>query len=515
MRTWQKRLVVLLIIVGCVGGGLAWKALQGKDRVPQFRTTPVTRGELLVTIDATGTLEPEEVVDVGAQVAGQILSLGKDADGKPVDYGSRVAKDAVLALIDETLSQADVKQAEAGVTSAEAGVQRAAADVVQLKAGVTQAEAQLASAQAGIKSAEANLEQLQAKFVQAQRDWERAKRLGPSEALAQATYDGYLSAFDSAQANVAVGQAALVQARASHDAFGAASAMASAAVAVGEASALQAKASLAQAETSLWRAKRNLGYCTITCPVDGIVIDRRVNVGQTVVASLNTPSLFLIAKDLKRLQVWVAVNEADVTSIFPGQPVAFTVDARPDETFKGEVIKVRPNAAMTQNVVTYTVEIGTDNSAGRLLPYLTANVKFEVNRREGVLLAPNAALRWTPTLAQVEPASREGAGAAASPAPAAHATGRAAAAAGKAEEAKAAKTKAGVVYTVQGAYVRPLVVQVGLTSGTVTELSGEGLAEGTELVIGVQTAAGTAAQTSNPFAIKMPRPPGGGGGPPH
>ena len=230
MRTWQKRLVVLLIIVGCVGGGLAWKALQGKDRVPQFRTTPVTRGELLVTIDATGTLEPEEVVDVGAQVAGQILSLGKDADGKPVDYGSRVAKDAVLALIDETLSQADVKQAEAGVTSAEAGVQRAAADVVQLKAGVTQAEAQLASAQAGIKSAEANLEQLQAKFVQAQRDWERAKRLGPSEALAQATYDGYLSAFDSAQANVAVGQAALVQARASHDAFGAASAMASAAV---------------------------------------------------------------------------------------------------------------------------------------------------------------------------------------------------------------------------------------------------------------------------------------------
>jgi HlyD family secretion protein len=494
MKTWLKRLAGLLIVVLGVGGFFVWKAWRSKEQAPLFRTVPITRGDLLVTIDATGTLEPEEVVDVGAQVAGQILSLGKDADGKPVDYGSRVTQGAVLALIDEALPQADVRQAEAGVTAAAAGVQRAEADVVQLKAGVAQAEARLASAQAGITSAEANIEQLRAKSLQAQRDWERAKRLGPSEALAQATYDGYQSAHDAALANVA---------------------MSAAAVAVGEASVSQAKATLAQAETSLWRAKRNLGYCTITCPVDGVVIDRRVNIGQTVVASLNTPSLFLIAKDLKRLQVWVAVNEADVTSIFPGQSVEFAVDARPDETFTGEVIKVRLNASMTQNVVTYTVEISADNSGGQLLPYLTANVKFEVHHRENVLLVPNAALRWTPTAALVDPAFRENGSAAASPSAGAPANGPAASVPGRTGKAKAEKAKEGVVYTAHGATVRPLLVRVGLTNGTVTEIEGEGLAAGTELVSGVQTAAAAAAQTSNPFAIKMPSRPPGGGGPPH
>ena len=148
-------------------------------------------------------------------------------------------------------------------------------------------------------------------------------------------------------------------------------------------------------------------YCTIKSPVKGVIIDRRVNIGQTVVASLNAPSLFLIAKDLKRMQVWVAVNEADIGKIQPGLPVSFTVDAFPGETFRGEVGKVRLNASMTQNVITYTVEVITDNSNGRLLPYLTANVQFELSRLSGVLLAPNAALRWTPPAEQVAPEFRE------------------------------------------------------------------------------------------------------------
>jgi HlyD family secretion protein len=164
---------------------------------------------------------------------------------------------------------------------------------------------------------------------------------------------------------------------------------------VGEAAILQAKAGLAQAEAVLRRAQRNLGYCTITSPVKGVIIDRRVNIGQTVVASLNAPSLFLIAKDLTRMQVWVAVNEADIGKIRPGQPVTFTVDAFQGETFRGEVGKIRLNASMTQNVVTYTVEIITDNASGRLLPYLTANVQFELSRASYVLMVPNAALRWT------------------------------------------------------------------------------------------------------------------------
>ena len=140
------------------------------------------------------------------------------------------------------------------------------------------------------------------------------------------------------------------------------------ALAVGEASVVQAEAALRQAEI-------NLGYTTIRSPVKGVIVDRRVNIGQTVVASLNAPSLFLIAKDLTRMQVWASVNEADIGRIRAGQTVRFTVDAFPGETFVGEVAQVRLNATMTQNVVTYTVVVTADNPEGRLLPYLTANLQ--------------------------------------------------------------------------------------------------------------------------------------------
>jgi HlyD family secretion protein len=127
-----------------------------------------------------------------------------------------------------------------------------------------------------------------------------------------------------------------------------------------------------QAEAALRRARRNLDYCTIKSPVKGVIIDRRVNIGQTVVSSLNAPSLFLLAKDLTRMRVWVQVNEIDIGHIHPGQPVTFTVGAYPDQVFRGEVGKIRLNAGMTQNVVMYVVEVVTDNSSGKLLPYLTA-----------------------------------------------------------------------------------------------------------------------------------------------
>src|SRR5208337_2698142 len=149
---------------------------------------------------------------------------------------------------------------------------------------------------------------------------------------------------------------------------------------------LQAQKAVDQAQATLKKAQDNLSYCTIISPVKGVIIDRRVNIGQTVVSSLNTPSLFLIAKDLNRLQVWVSVNEADIGRIHPGQPATFTVDAYPGEVFPGEVGKVRLNATMTQNVVTYTVEINTDNSGGKLLPYLTANVNFLAGEATNALL---------------------------------------------------------------------------------------------------------------------------------
>ena len=458
MKKWITRLIVVIVVLGAVGTATAWYLRRGNGQSVTFETAKVTRGNLLVTIGASGTLEPEEVVDVGAQISGRILSFGKGTDGKTVDYGSGVAQDAVVARIDDSLYQADAAQAEAQVASAKAGVQRAEADLGQLKA----------------------------KLLCAQRDWERAKRLGPSEALAQAAYDAYESAYETAKANVAVGEAAI----------------------------LQAKASLTQAEKSLWRAQRNLEYCTITSPIKGMVIDRRVSVGQTVTAGMETPSLFLIAKDLGRMQVWVSVNEADIARVYPGQPVTFTVDALPDEKFQGQVYRIRPNASMTQNVVTFTVEIATDNSAGRLRPYLTASVRFEVDHRANVLRVPTSALSWTPAVDQVAPEYRQG-----PPGSQTSVPSPLPAEAPPASQPAAGKGMApAVLWIVQGQYVRPIPVLSGLSDGTNVEVNGQGLAEGMDVVTGTQTgSSATQGDVTNPFTPKPPKnmkPPSGGGGPP-
>jgi HlyD family secretion protein len=449
MKAVIKLIIVVLVVGVATAVVIRWAVRQGNAEAVSFRTDPVTRGDLLVTISATGTLEPEEVVDVGAQISGQIVSFGNDADGKTIDYGSVVKKDMVLARIDDALYEADVKTDDA----------------------------QVRSAKAGVRYAEANLAQLKAKLLQAERDWQRAQKLGPSEALAQTTYDAYQSAYECAKANVDLGTAAVEQAQVSQ----------------------------AQAETALWRAQRNLGYCTISSPVNGIVIDRRVNTGQTVAAGLNTPSLFLIAKDLKRMQIWVSVNEADIGKVRSGQPVTFTVDAFRGETFKGEVGKVRLNASMTQNVVIYTVEINVDNFDGRLLPYMTASVKFEVNRRNNILLVPNAALRWQPTAEQTSAEYR------------AQTQGDSSLA--------GQKQQTGVVWKAEGQTARPIQVRLGISNGKTTEADGEGLTEGVEIITGVQSAA------SAPFVVKssgnttsndatspfMPKPPAqrkGNPGPP-
>ncbi|MEJ5375049.1 MAG: efflux RND transporter periplasmic adaptor subunit [bacterium] len=443
MRRITKMGMGALFLLGLGLGG--WVYLRGQETKPDaasFRTAKVEKGDIMVTISATGTVEPEEVVDVGAQVAGQIVSFGTDSAGRPVDYGSLVEEGTVLARIDDSLYAAEVAQAEA----------------------------QLQSARASLQKAEADLEQLKAKLQQAERDWKRAQRLGPSEALSQASYDSYQSAYEVAAANLAVGKAAVAQAR----------------------------AGVAQAEATLQRARRNLSYCTIRSPVKGVIIDRRVNIGQTVVASLNAPSLFLIAKDLRRMQVWVAVNEADIGRIRPGQPVSFTVDAFPGETFRGEVGKIRLNASMTQNVVTYTVEVLTDNSSGKLLPYLSANVSFHLEEKKGVLLVPNSALKWRPQPGQYSRAdsSRES---------------RRAGSDTGGKPVQVSGPNQGILWVVgDGSKLQPLRVLVGLSDGLRTEVQGENLKEGLEVVVGQQAAPRQAAGSVTPFTPQVT--PGAGRG---
>ena len=340
MRGKLKVTVVTVIVVAAAGaaGAWAWHAHHGAK--PLWRTGTVRKGNLMAMITATGTVEPEEVVDVGAQVSGQFLKFGTDKNGKPIDYDSVVKSNDLLASIDTSLFQADVNLDKAVVDSDKA------------------MEAQ----------ATANVEQMKAKEVEAEADWKRAQILGPSEALAPTTYDSYKANYEIAKANLNVAIAAVAS----------------------------ANAATKQAQASLAKAQQTLDYCTIRSPVDGVIIDRRVNLGETVASSLNTPSLFLIAKDLTRIQVWASVNEADIGSIHTDQDVTFTVDAFSNRTFHGKVNKVRLNATMTQNVVTYTVEIDTDNADGKLLPYLTANVNFLTGEATNVLLVLNSALRWHP-----------------------------------------------------------------------------------------------------------------------
>jgi HlyD family secretion protein len=454
MRRVLKILLIMAAVLAVAAGAAVWWRREARGPQTVFRTAPVTRGDLVATINATGTVEPEEVVDVGAQVAGLIQAFGTDKQGKPVDYGSVVGVGTVLARIDATLYAADVDTAKA----------------------------QVQQAQANQLSAAANVEQMKAKLLQAQADWARAQRLGPSEALAPTLFDQYRANYEVAKANLNVAVAAVELAR----------------------------AALVQAQAALGKAQENLGYCTITSPVEGVIIDRRVNIGQTVVSSLSAPSLFLIAKDLKRIQVWASVNEADIGTIHPGQAVTFTVDAFPDQVFHGHVGKIRLNATMTQNVVTYTVEVNTDNADGRLLPYLTANAKFEAGRRHQVLLVPNAALRWTPQPGQIAPDLRH--------------RGEGSAGAGR-EGSGSPPAGRGTLWVEQETFVRPIGVTTGLTDGTQTEVSSPELAEGRRVIVGEMTADAAGATAgpaggASPFLPQFrfgrqraPGPGGPGGGP--
>ena len=411
--------IAALVIAGLalVGAG-AWWLLVHREGATVFLTAPVKRGDISAVISATGTVEPEQVVDVGAQVTGMIKSFGRDANNNLVDYGSFVKEGTVLAHIDDTL----------------------------YVAAINVDKAQLEQTRANVVNARANVLQMKAKLWQAEADWRRAQTLGPSQALAPTAFDQYKANYEVAKANVAVAEAGVEMAMAAE----------------------------AQAAAQLKKDEENLAYCTVKSPIQGVIIDRRVNIGQTIVSSMSTSSLFLIAKDLKRIQVWASVNEADIGKIHPGQPVNFTVDAFGDRPFQGQVNKIRLNATMSQNVVTYTVEVNYDNADGSLLPYLTTNLQFEIGRQQNVLLVPNAALRWSPRPGQISHESRS----------AHHSSAERPASLHEAEAGSEAPRSRGILWAAEGNFVKPVHVEVGLTDGMFTEVSGKGITEGMRLVTG-------------------------------
>ena len=431
MRIW----VYLLVLFVAVGSTAGWYLHANAKPAVEYRTTPIRRGDVVSSISATGTLEPEEVVDIGAQVAGQIEAFGKDVNGKTIDYRSEVEPGNLLAKIDDTT----------------------------FKANLDVAKAQLEQAKTAITKGEADLAQANSKLLEAQHNWDRARLLGPSDALSQNDYDMYQADFETAKANVAVAESEIAQ----------------------------AKSGVPLAQAQVDNAQRYLDYCTITSPVKGVILDRRVNIGQTVVSSLNTPSLFLIGKDLTRMQIWVSVNEADVGKIVPGKPVTFTTEAFPDQEFDAKVGKVRWNPTMNQNVVLYTVEVNVDNTKRTLIPYLTAKVQFEVARDADALVVPNLALRWVPASPlQIAPDARE--------------------AWEKNQKTvtfvpgdhHGKKEHHGTVWIKDGEFVRPVDVKLGVTDRVDTAVVSDDLKENSEVITGDIDPTGASAQ-ANPFMPPM------------
>src|SRR6058998_3976436 len=372
----MRRIVSVVIVAALVGAGVwAYLYTQSGGSAPKYRLARVERGPLTAAVSATGTLNAVVIVQVGSQVSGQIKALN-------VDFNSIVKKNQVIARIDPDIFEAKVQQAQADLDSSRATVLNQEAQVERARADVDNARAALVEAKAF--TAKAQVQSLDAK-----RDYDRKTELFGRQLIAksdldtaQATYDAAVAQLDSTrareQALTSGIQSALAQLR------------------VAQAMLESARAQVKQKDAALKQAQVDLDHTTILAPVDGIVVSRQVDVGQTVAASLQAPVLFTIAQDLTRMQVETSVDEADIGRVRLDNPATFSVDAFPNETFRGQVTQIRKAAQIVQNVVTYTVVVAVSNPEGKLLPGMTANVKLVVAEKPSVLKVANASLRFRP-----------------------------------------------------------------------------------------------------------------------
>jgi HlyD family secretion protein len=415
----MKWLIALVVIAG-LGGGGAWYWKQHDDKGPDYRTGEVTRGDLIQVVTATGQLNPQTNVNVGAQVSGIISKLY-------VDYNSPVTNKQVIAQIDPTT----------------------------YKALVAQAEGDLASAKATLELQKA--------------EEERSNALFQSKIISKSDEETAVATLHQAEATVMMKQASLDQ------------------------------------------AKANLSYATIYAPVDGIVISRSVDVGQTVASSLNTPTLFMIANDLKQMQIDALVSEADIGGIETNQAVNFGVDAYPTRTFFGKVAQIRNAPQTNQNVITYDTVISVNNSDLKLRPGMTASVSIITASRTNVLKIPNGALRFHPP----EPADarKESSIAGSSNAPQRGAMqgegspgGRPGPGAGKQRSKGSTHTVYIVDRTPDGKETaKPVQIKTGINDGIYTQVL-EGLKEGDQVIEGINIQADSArSSSSNPFGGGMRR----------
>jgi HlyD family secretion protein len=385
-RVW---ILGVFVVLAATASG-AWFYAQSRGSTPRFRTAKIERGPITATVSATGTLNAVVTVQVGSQVSGQIKELF-------ADFNSQVKRNQLVARIDPEIFQARVAQAKAQLEAAKASV-------LNQRATVEKARADIANAQAAAAVAKAQTAKAQVAVLDSRRDLGRKRDLKQKGFIAQADEDSAQAAYDSA-----VAQAESTKAQ--EDAQASLIRSAEAQLRVAEAMLQTAMANVGQQEASLKQAQVDLDHTEIRAPVDGVVVSRTVDVGQTVAASLAAPTLFTIAQDLTDMEVDTNVDEADVGRIRVGLRATFTVDAFRGQTFSGEVMQVRKAPQTVQNVVTYNVVVSARNPNGKLLPGMTANVRLVVEQKDNVLKAPNAALRYRPPGEAAETAPAAGAAA--------------------------------------------------------------------------------------------------------
>ena len=365
-------------------GILAWVLLRSHANVALI-TAPVAQTTLVASVTASGTVNPQNLISVGTQASGTIASID-------VDYNSKVKRGQVLARLDPSTFEAQLEQADAAAEQARAQVAQAAASANGATSGIAVASANATAESAAIASAQANVTKAQAALVLAQKTESRDAALLAQGYVAQSTVDTDRSNVAQDQSDVAAAQAAVAQAQAAGLASNATVSQSASTAQSQMASTLAAQANVEAAEAVVRQDNLNLQHTVITSPVDGTVVARDVSVGQTVAASLQTPTLFSIAQNLGKMEIDINVGEPDIGNVKPGDAVRFSVLAYPNEAFRGTVSQVRINPQTLNNVVTYDVVVFADNAGEKLLPGMTANATIDVASARNALTVPLAAL---------------------------------------------------------------------------------------------------------------------------
>jgi HlyD family secretion protein len=412
MKAVWKPLLALALVAAAAGGGYWWQSRADNGEV-KYRLAKVERGPMAAVVVASGTLNAVTTVQVGSQISGQVKEIH-------ADFNTPVKKGQVIARIDPATYELRVNQTRADLDAAESAV---------------------AVARSGLAAQQAEVGRVKIALVDAERDLARKKMLVDKKFISPAELDKARTVLDTTREELKAVQAQIE---------------------VGEAQVRTALAAVKQRESLLRQAQVDLERTIIRAPVDGTVILRNVDAGQTVAASLQAPVLFTIARDLRDMQVEAAIDEADVGRLRVAMPASFAVDAFPRRSFSGEIRQIRKSPQNVQNVVSYTVVISARNPELALLPGMTANVRIVVEERASALKVPNAALRWRPAEADApadlpKPRPRE---------------------------------RRSTVYVLQNGEPRAVEVRLGLNDGSSTELVGDALAEGTEVVVGIAARAG-------------------------